>query len=272
VNGFRKAAAALSASVGLSCALVLGLAASAGAAVGPQVGSAGQAGMSATGAQFRDVRGQVFARNGGGFASTQLGIGASVSLWTGTAAHGTIIQLGWSTGTGAPHEPWSPAVGVYVDHVLAAHQNDAAVHDQTCVGTTCTPGDSLNAADQQQLRYELFYDRPAGNVIFTATAMGTGQTYLGFYHVGTGVSFNQARVTSDFGNTPFDSSGYVSSPSAQKLYLTWSKVGLTSYSGHRASLVSWWERDHVVLVDAVGGAHAGPLFSSGSAFHTFINP
>ena len=63
--------------------LAMALAAPAGAATGPRMGSAGQTGFVVTGAQIRDVRGQVFGRNGGGFASTQAGIGGSLSLWAG---------------------------------------------------------------------------------------------------------------------------------------------------------------------------------------------
>ena len=106
---------------------------------------------------------------------------------------------------------------------------------------------------------------------FHATA-ANGDSYSGFYHVGTGVSFSQARVTADFGNTPFDSAGYTAAPSAAKPYLTWSRVGLTSYSGHRAGLVSWWTRSHLDLVDAAGGAVAGSLFNGGTAFRTVLTP
>jgi hypothetical protein len=250
--------------------LAMAVAAPAGAATGPRMGSAGQTGFVVTGAQIRDVRGQVFGRNGGGFASTQAGIGGSLSLWAG-GGRGTIVLVGISTGTGAAHEPWSPGINVYQDHKLIASQNDASVHGQTCTKGVCTPGDSANWPDQQQFRLELFYNRAAGNVEFHATA-ANGDSYSGFYHVGAGVSFSQARVTADFGNTPFDSAGYTAAPPAAKPYLTWSRVGLTSYSGHRAGLNSWWTRSHLDLVDAAGGAVAGSLFNRGTAFRTVLTP
>lgn len=252
--------------------VMVGLANPASAAAGPQVSSAGQTGFSVTGALIRDVRADVFGRNGAGFASTQGGIGASVSLWTG-GANGTVILLGVSTGTGSAHEPWSPGINVYQNHKLVASQNDPTVHGQTCTRAgVCTPGDSANWPDQQRFRRELFYDRPAGNVEFTVTAQKTGDVYKGFYHVGTGMMFSQARVTADFGNTPFDSAGYNDAPSAAKPYLTDTSVRLTSYSGHRAGLNSWWTRHQVVLVDAAGGAHPGPLYNSGTAFGTRLTP
>ena len=248
----------------------MALAAPAWAATGPRMGSAGQTGFVVTGAQIRDVRGQVFGRNGAGFASTQAGIGGSLSLWAG-GNRGTVILVGVSTGTGSAHQPWSPGINVYQDHKLIASQNDASVNGQTCTNGVCTPGDSANWPDQQQFRLELFYNRASGNVAFHATA-ANGDSYSGFYHVGTGVSFSQARVTADFGNTPFDSAGYTAAPPAAKPYLTWSRAGLTSYSGHRAGLVSWWTRSHLDLVDAAGGAVAGSLFNGGTAFRTVLTP
>jgi len=249
----------------------MALAAPAGAATGPRMGSAGQTGFVVTGAQIRDVRGQVFGRNGAGFASTQAGIGGSLSLWAG-GNRGTVILVGVSTGTGSAHQPWSPGINVYQDHKLIASQNDASVNGQTCTAAgSCTAGDSASWPDQEQFRLELFYNRAAGNVEFHATA-ANGDSYSGFYHVGTGVSFSQARATADFGNTPFDSAGYTAAPSAARPYLTWSRVGLTSYSGHRAGLVSWWTRHHLDLVDAAGGAMAGSLFNGGTAFRTVLTP
>lgn len=268
----RGARAGLTAALtaGLAAPL-LALAAPAGAAIGPRMGSAGQTGFAVTNAQIRDVRGQVFGRNGGGFASTQAGIGGSLSLWAG-GNRGTVILVGVSTGTSSAHQPWSPGINVYENHHLIASQNDASVHGRTCTAAgACTAGDSAVWPDQQQFRLELFYNRSGGNVEFRATA-ANGDSYSGFYHVGFGVSFGQARVTADFGNTPFDSAGYTAAPPAAKRYLTWTKVGLTSYSGHRAGLNSWWTRHHVDLVDAAGGAIAGSLFNGGTAFHTLLTP
>jgi hypothetical protein len=263
----RAAAAATLAAV--AAATTLALSGAAGAATGPQAASAGQAGMTVTGAQIRDIRGLMFARNGGGFASTQAGIGGSVSLW---APGGTTVLLGASTGTGSAHQPWSPGINIYSGHTLVASQNDASVHGQTCTGSVCTPGDAANWPDQQLQRFELFYNRATGNVEFSVRAVDSGVTYSGFYHVGTGVSFTQARMTGDFGNTPFDSAGYTHAPGGSVPYLAWSGARLTSYSGHKAGLASWWTRHHLVLVDGAGHASAGPLASSGSAFRTFLAP
>jgi hypothetical protein len=126
--------------------LAMALAAPAWAATGPRMGSAGQTGFVVTGAQIRDVRGQVFGRNGAGFASTQAGIGGSLSLWAG-GNRGTVILVGVSTGTGSAHQPWSPGINVYQDHKLIASQNDASVNGQTCTAAgACPAGDPPGAA------------------------------------------------------------------------------------------------------------------------------
>jgi len=245
------------------------MAGAAGAATGPPVGSAGQSGYLIDGGAFRSAHGMLFARDGGGFASTQAGIGGSISL---IATSGQRLVLGASTDTSGHNHPWSPGVSVYQGKTLVASQNDPAVHDSTTINGNTTPGDSLNAADQQQLAYNIYYDRMHGNIQFELVATATGDSYQGYYHAGTGLRFNQVRFGTDFGNTPFDSAGYTAAPSAQNNYLTWRNAGLTSYSGHRGDLTDWWTQHSMVLVDAVGGSHPTSLFNGGSAFRTVLTP
>jgi hypothetical protein len=266
----RRLIAAVTAGGAAAALTILATSAAYAGTVGGTVGSAGQTGISVTNARFRFVTGSVFGRDGGNFSATQIGIGGSVSLRDDT---GDVVLLGVSTGTSSHHQPWSPGINVYHDRVLVASQNDASVHGQTCTNGNCTPGDSALWPDQESFKLHLFYDRTHGNVEFEAVASASGDSYSGFYHLGTGKTFSQARVTSDFGNTPFDSLGYVAAPSAQKLYLTWRDCHVTSYSGRHGSLSGgFWVRHHIVLVDAAGNAHAGSLFDNGTAFHTYISP
>jgi hypothetical protein len=164
------------------------------------------------------------------------------------------------------------AHGVYQGHTLVAHQNDPAVHDSTTINGVTTPGDSLNTPDQQELAFGVFYDRIHGDIEFEFVATASGDSYQGFYHAGTGLSFSRVRFGTDFGNTPFDSVGYIAAPSVQKNYLTWRSAGLTSYSGHRGDLIDWWTRHRLVLVDAAGGSHPTSLFNGGTAFRTVLTP
>jgi hypothetical protein len=261
-------------SLGAVGAMVLTMAGAAGAATGPaatgpSVGSAGQSGYQIDHGQFRFAHGMLFARDGGLFHSTQAGIGGSISL---IATSGLRLLLGASTGTSSHNEPWSPGVGVYQGKTLIAHQDDPAVHDSTTINGNTVPGDQLNTPDLQQLSYSIFYDRTHGNIKFEFVATASGDSYQGFYHAGTGLSFNRVRFATDFGNTPFDSLAYTAAPPAAKNYLTWTSAGLTSYSGHRGDLIDWWTRHTLVLVDAVGGSHPTGLFNSGTAFRTVLTP
>jgi hypothetical protein len=268
MNSVHRLAAVLG-SLGAAGAMVLTMAGAAGAAIGPPVGSAGQSGYQIDGGQFRFAHGELFARDGGGFSATQAGIGGSISL---IASNGLRLLLGASTGTSSHHQPWSPGVGVYQGHTLVAHQNDPAVHDSTTINGVTTPGDSLNTPDQQELAFGVFYDRIHGDIEFEFVATASGDSYQGFYHAGTGLSFSRVRFGTDFGNTPFDSVGYIAAPSVQKNYLTWRSAGLTSYSGHRGDLIDWWTRHRLVLVDAAGGSHPTSLFNGGTAFRTVLTP
>jgi hypothetical protein len=249
---------------------VLVLPGTAFAATGSQIASAGQTGMQVSGGgwQFRFVQGTVFGRDGGNFAATQAGIGGSVSLVSTT---GVRVLVGISTGTSSHNQPWSPGVTLYHGHTIIATQNDPAANGETCISDVCTPGDSANFPDQQSYQLQLFYNRSLGNVYFRALA-ASGDFYHGPFPVGTGLSFQVLRVTADFGNTPFDSAGYQNPPAATKTYLTWTKCSLTSYNGTHGGFIGPWTRHHVVLVDAAGGAHAGSLFNSGTAFHTYLTP
>lgn len=264
----RRLAAALG-SLGAVSAMVLATAGAAGAATGPPVGSAGQSGYQIDGGAFRFAHGELFARDGGGFSATQIGIGGSISL---IASSGLRLLLGASTGTSSPHQPWSPGVGVYEGRKLIASQGDPAVHDSTTIDGNTTPGDSLNTSDRQELAFSVFYDQTHGNIEFEFVATATGDSYQGFYHAGTGLRFNKVRFGTDFGNTPFDSVGYTKAPTARTNYLTWRNAGLTSYSGHRGGLIDWWIRHNLVLVDAEGGSQPTSLFNGGTAFRTVLTP
>src|SRR5262245_25320233 len=135
MHSVRKLAAVL-ASLGAAGAMVLTMAGAAGAATGPPVGSAGQSGYQIDGGQFRFAHGMLFARGGGGFASTQAGIGGSISL---TATSGLRLVLGASTDTSGHNHPWSPGVSVYQGKTLVASQNAPAVHDSTTINGDTTP-------------------------------------------------------------------------------------------------------------------------------------
>jgi hypothetical protein len=235
---------------------------------GPPIGSAGQTGHAVTGANFRYAAGTIFLRNGGLFAATNLGVGGSVSLKSTT---GKTVLLGISTDTSGPHHPWSPGINVYQGHTLIASQNDASVNGETCTAGVCTPGDSGLWPDRQHARLSLYYDRAHGQIVFEALT-DAGDSYHGHYFIGTGLLFRQARVTGDFGNTPFDSVGYTAPPAAVTKYLSWSAATFTNYAGVHGNFRGPWTRNIVRLVDAQGHAYAGTLNKAGDHFATSLAP
>lgn len=254
--------------------MLLATAVPAGAATGPAVSNPGQAGFSVTGARIQQVGASVFLRNAHQFAPEVAGVGGSVSL---QASDGELVLLGISTGTGAAHEPYSPGVTVYSGAPYngtteVATQNDASVNGVTCTAAhVCTPGDHGLWADQQNVALQLHYNRSQGTVYFQEQT-AAGDTYTGHYHIGVGLNFTRPEITVDFGTWASTHDGYLAAPAAVTQYLTWRDALLESYSGHFAGLNSWWMRHHVVLSGAPGGARAGSLFNSGTAFRTYLTP
>jgi hypothetical protein len=93
----------------------------------------------------------------------------------------------------------------------------------------------------------------------------------------TAQAFSQARVGTDFGSSPWDAS-YAHTPPARSLKVAvYTDVNLTSYSGHTASLWSWWVHRKLL---ANTGQQSGSdwvavpsgLANGGSSFQTFFVP
>jgi hypothetical protein len=93
----------------------------------------------------------------------------------------------------------------------------------------------------------------------------------------TGQSFTQARVGTEFGSTPWDGSYSYTPPAQYTKVAAYSNVALTSYSGHTATLWSWWTH-HKLLANA--GQQSGSdwvaiptdLADGGASFQTFFVP
>ena len=106
---------------------------------------------------------------------------------------------------------------------------------------------------------------------------GAGLFFNSSYTVGTGVSFTQARVGIEFGGSPWDNS-YSHTPPAQfTKAATYTGVGLTTYSGHTATLWSWWTH-HKLLANTGQQSSAdwvavpNDLSSGGASFSTYFVP
>ncbi len=89
-----------------------------------------------------------------------------------------------------------------------------------------------------QLGLSISYSPADGNLEMIEVFSG-GFSFVSSYTV-TGQSFTQARIGTDFGNSPWDGS-YSHKPPANRVKVAaYSNVQLTTYSGHTSSLWSWW--------------------------------
>ena len=98
---------------------------------------------------------------------------------------------------------------------------------------------------------------------------------------GKGISWNQARVGAEFGCTPWAGCGTgpvpYTAPSNPVTLASISGVRLTSYSGHRAGLSSWWTHSKIEWTrngktTGAVNAKASNLSASGTAFRVSLEP
>jgi hypothetical protein len=261
----------------ISAGLALAGALPAGAVTGPTVASPEQAGFAATGAQFRFVQQSFMLPNAADFASEIDGFGLSVHLWS---AH-SVVVLGVSNGTTAGN--YNAAVAVFnpVTKTTVCSTAGGGAGPPLCAGTPANWTDgSVTFGHDDFLTENIFYNRFAGTTSFTVTDETSGQSLAYTRHAGTGISWNQARVGAEFGCTPWAGCGgpirYNAPPNAVTL-ARFSGIRLTSYSGHRAGLSSWWTHSKIewtrngLLTGAVN-AKATNLSSSGTVFSVKLQP
>ena len=86
-------------------------------------------------------------------------------------------------------------------------------------------------------------------------------------------SFTQARVGTELGSSPWDASYPHVRPQAMPLKTAaYNSVSLTSYSGHTATLWSWWVHHKLLAFQPSGDLVAAPsnLKNGGADFQTFL--
>ncbi|MBO0774025.1 MAG: hypothetical protein J2P35_21445 [Actinobacteria bacterium] len=278
----RTAVAAIA--VGAIAAAATGgvlIAGSAGASTAARISTPEQAGYAATNAQFQFVSANVYLRNPAQYASSLGSYGDSVQLWSDDME----ITLGVSDTTSSGGG-FSPAMAVF-DHTKTAPD------DVTCstAGTTPCPGTPKNWTDGSvsypkgdTVTLALEYNRGSGLVTAIIRDETAGKASQASYDVGTGVSFNQARVGAETGcYAPWDPASVngcgstVTPPSAPQLLSRFTGVTLVTYSGHVSGMASWWQH-HKVLLTADGTAtqptQAAPanLGSGGTSFSVSLLP
>jgi hypothetical protein len=253
---------------GAAAAAVLALAVPAGASTGTAAISPEQAGYTATGAQFRHISASVYLRNPGQYASEVVSFGHSVQLWSSDL----VVTLGVRASTSGSDYTQYATIYDRSTHTVIASNPNAEFCDSNENECNLSPR-PFDAGIQ--LGLSISYSPADGSLIMIEVFSG-GFSFVSSYTV-TGQSFNQARVGTDFGGSPWDGS-YSHTPSASSVKVAaYNDVTLITYSGHTSSLWSWWVH-HKLLANT--GQQSGSdwvavpadLFNGGASFQAWFVP
>ena len=251
-----------------AAAAVLALAMPAGASTGTAQISPEQAGYTATGAQFRHISASVYLRNAAQYAGEVASIGHSVQLWSS----GLVITIGLTASTsGSAYTPYAAIYDRSTHQVIASDPNA-----QYCEPSgDCFYDRPFTFPPGSRLTLTINYLPEAGEVALFESS-DRGYDFTSSYALAS-QAFSQARVGTEFGSSPWDAS-YPYRPPARSLKVAaYTNVQLTSYSGHTASLSSWWAH-HKLLANT--GQQSGSdwvaapaaLPGGGASFQTFFLP
>jgi hypothetical protein len=275
ISSLRRRAVPSLIAFGVAAATVLALATPAGASTGTSEISPEQAGYTATGAQFQFIRAQIYLRNPAQYTGEVASFGDSIQLWSSDSV--AVVGVTAST-TGSGYTPYATIYNRST-HAVIASDPDArwCPTDDDCEPTIGT------FAPSGPVAMYLRYDPSAGTLELDigGNPDGPGEedlpAFLASYTIGTGESYNQARVGTDFGSTPWDGSYSYSPPAQAVKAAVYSDVSLTSYSGHTATLWSWWVH-HALLANTEQQsgsdwvARPTDLADGGASFQTWFVP
>jgi hypothetical protein len=226
-----------------------------------------EAGYQFTGAQFRFAQASVFLRNASQYSGSIDGFGQSVQFWGG----GQVYVLGVSDTTST--SPYSPAVAVF----------NNATHTLTCAtagSNPCpnTPANWLNGTvsypSGRSVQESIFYNTGTGDLTFTVKDLSTG-TSSGFtMNIGTGVSFKQVRIGSEFATDPFSPPARFTAPAAKTKLAVFSGGRLTNYKGTHFGLTGFFTTTPLIMTGpgSVVEADVSGLNSTADGFTTFLEP
>ncbi len=237
----------------ISAGLALAAALPAGASIGPAFTSHEQAAYAVTNARFRFVQTTFTLPNATTFASEVGALGISVQL---ISSENTWMVFSFNTTT---------ASGVY----SASFANE--FNGGQSIGATGTLGTTGWAKAGDSVTLSIFYDR-AGHDHLTAVDNTSGEAHFASVAIPS-TQYTQARVGTEFGATPNSTAPYTA-PANETRLVTLNDIHLTSYSGHRAGLVSWWERHKVFMVSNSNVVEIAPhgVFNLGRSFSVFMEP
>jgi hypothetical protein len=261
----RRVVAVLTA--GAAAAAVLALAAPAGAVTGARQTSPEMAGYTANHAQFSEVEGYVYLRDPAQYAGMVARYGHSVQLWSADR----VVSLNFTASTSG--EEYTPSVTIYdrSTHQVIASNPHAQHIDGRSDSWHPGVGGPYTWGDQVGLKIHYY---PADGVLhmFAGESMGPGYAISWSYQL-PGQSFTKARIGTAFGSSPWDASYTYTAPAKPAKAAAYTAV-LTSYSGHRDGLSSWWVHHNLLAQPPGRGRVAAPhdLTNGGYGFQTWFAP
>jgi hypothetical protein len=225
-----------------------------------------EAGYQFTGAQFRYAQASVFLRNASQYSGYVGALGQSVQFWGG----GRVYVLGVSDTTST--SPYSPAVAVFNN---ATHALVCATSNGTCEGTPASwLNGSVSYPSGHTVQEEIFYNTGNGDLSFTVNDLTAG-TSSGFtMNIGTGVSFKQVRIGTEFGDTPWSTPGSFTAPPARTKVAVFANGRLTNYKGNRFGFAGYFTTTPLIMTGpgSVTEADVSGLNSTGNGFTSFLEP
>lgn len=237
----------------------------ASAATGSTVPTVEEAGYQFTGAQFRYAQASVYLRSASQYSTSVAGLGQSVQFWGG----GDVYVLGVSDSTTA--SPYSPAVAVFNN---STHALVCATANGTCAGTPASwTSGAVSYPAGHSVQEEIYYNTGNGDLTFTVNDL-TAKTTSGFtMNIGTGVSFKEVRIGSEFGDTPWSAPAFTA-PAAQLKVAAFSGGQLTNYKGTKYGFSGYFTTSPLAMTGpgSVTEANAGALTSTADGFSTYLVP
>jgi hypothetical protein len=237
-----------------------------------------EAGYSATGAQFQTVSAAVYLRNPEQYATEVAGYGHSVQLWSSGLA--MVLGVSDTTATGSAAAGFSPAVAVFdrSTHALLASSTNGSIAAQWCsAGGSCQPATAGGSfAVGATVTERMHYSPTTGAASFKATD-AAGDVFTATYDAGAGISFNQARMGTEFSGNPWTAPAYTPPANWAKIAV-YNDARLVTYNGVASTLTSWWVH-HALEANTEAQSVSGDwvaipsnLYNSGASFQTAFVP
>ena len=278
-SSMRGRAASALIAAGTAAAAVLALTVPAGAVTGTAEISPEQAGYTATGAQFKEIDASVFLRQPGQYSGEVGQYSHSVQLWSS----GLVAVVGVRASTsGSSYTPYATIYDRSTHQVIAANPNAVFCEPPF---DHCSPTiQDFPTGDTVTLRIR--YGPKDGSLQFVADdqeQVPPGEQDTGTfiseppYEAGTGVSFTQARVGTEFGSDPWTAPSSYTPPANFTKAAAFIDVALTTYNGRTSTLWSWWVH-HKLLANTEQQSSAdwvaipADLTQGGASFQTFFVP